>query len=277
MAATVQAQYANGAGPTLANAETGVKYNREDTQTGTTPIPIPGTTGTEFSWLKALALVVTATSTTNMSNRRFSLSATETAGLGVFFYGLANYSQSVTGVPAGTEAAGGQRPANPGVAIANYTYAANRALMPSAAISGTITNMVTSVAPGAAGATSCTLAGTGNNVGTNVHGSQWIILDAGTATAEMVQVSTTTAPTTTVITFAAATGQAHNTAATHIGLAPQRATTTNIVWDITSTSTGTAARNGDYASTFVGVDSSYAGGAGSAIALPNLLLTYDEA
>jgi hypothetical protein len=277
VAATVQAQYANSSGPTLANAETGVKFNREDTETGTTPVPIPTSTGTEFSWLKALALVVTGTSTTSMSNRRFSLSTTETSGLGVHFYGLANYTQSISTVPGTVEAAGGQRPANPGVTIANYTYGANPTLMPSAAISGSITNMVTSVAPGNSPQSSVTLANSGNNIGTNVHIGEWLILDAGTANAELIQVHITTVPTGTTITFNTNTTKNHATTATHIGLAPQRATGSNILFDNRSVSTGSAAVNGDFASTFVGVDSGYAGGAGSAIGLPNILLTYDEA
>jgi hypothetical protein len=53
-------------------------------------------------------------------------------------------------------------------------------------------------------------------------------------------------------------------------------TTSNQVWDNTSHSTGSTGRNGDYAQTALGVDNTFIGGGGAA-ALPNLLLTYDEA
>jgi hypothetical protein len=43
-----------------------------------------------------------------------------------------------------------------------------------------------------------------------------------------------------------------------------------------ASNTGTAV-NGDYGSVVLGVSNNYAGGAGSAIALPTLTFTYDEA
>lgn len=49
------------------------------------------------------------------------------------------------------------------------------------------------------------------------------------------------------------------------------------LWDNASVSTGSAARNGDFVVFILGVDFSYVGGAGTAIALPNILLVYDEA
>ena len=56
-----------------------------------------------------------------------------------------------------------------------------------------------------------------------------------------------------------------------------RATTSLQVYDNTSTSTGSTGRNGTYCETVFGVDFSYAGGAGSAVSLPDLRLVYDEA
>ena len=96
MAATVQAQCATGAGPTLANAETGIVYNRVDTQTGTTPIPIPTATGNHYSWLKYLALVVTATSTTSISNRKISFASAPATGLQGLWFNQPTYTQANT-------------------------------------------------------------------------------------------------------------------------------------------------------------------------------------
>jgi len=170
-AAVVQLQVATGSGPTLSNGESGFKYNREDTISGTTAVPIPTATGTNYSWLKWLALVVTTLGTTTMSNRRIQLSATETSGLAIFFQGNATYAQASSGnLPA---ASGSNGPATP----AGFT----------------------------------------------------------------------------------------------------RATTSLQVYDNTSTSTGSTGRNGTYCETVFGVDFTYAGGAGSAVALPDVRLVYDEA
>jgi hypothetical protein len=170
-AATVRASIATGAGPTLATAESGYKYNREDTASGTTPIPIPTSTGTNYSWLKWLCLEVTASGTTAISNRRVQLSTSETSGLGIFFQGNATYAQAASGnMPT---ASGSNGPATP----AGFT----------------------------------------------------------------------------------------------------RASTSAQVYDSASVSSGSTGRNGSYCETVLGVDSTYAGGAGNAIALPDVRLIYDEA
>lgn len=98
-AATVQAQIATGASPSYANAETGAKWNREDSLAGTTPVPIPTVTGTNFSWIKNFALVVTGTGTTTMSNRRVNYSGSPATGLGLFFkdVAVASYAQAASG------------------------------------------------------------------------------------------------------------------------------------------------------------------------------------
>jgi hypothetical protein len=53
--------------------------------------------------------------------------------------------------------------------------------------------------------------------------------------------------------------------------------TTAAQYDNTSVATSSAGPNGDMAVCVLGVDFSFAGGPGSAIALPNIVLTYDEA
>lgn len=86
MAATVRLSYASGAGPTLASAETGIKYNQEESLAGTgAPIPRPTATGTEFSWPKVFCLEVTASDSTSISNRRLHINAGETTGLELFY------------------------------------------------------------------------------------------------------------------------------------------------------------------------------------------------
>src|SRR5690606_30938453 len=86
MAATVRVSYASGAGPTLANAETGIKWNREETLAGeTAPVPVPTSTGTNYSWPKPLCLEVTTADTTSISNRRIRASASPATGLSLWY------------------------------------------------------------------------------------------------------------------------------------------------------------------------------------------------
>jgi hypothetical protein len=104
MAATVQAQIGTGSSVSWANAETGAKFNREDTLAGTTPIPIPTATGENYSWIKNFVLAVTGTSTTNISNRNIYQSGATATGLYLYFKFLAlgSYAQSAVGnMPAG--------------------------------------------------------------------------------------------------------------------------------------------------------------------------------
>ena len=179
MAATMQAQIATGSGPTLANVEGGLTFNRVDTATGTTPIPIPTVTGNKYSYLKYLCLAVTATASTSVSNRRISWASAPSTGLQGLWFNQSTYTQN-TGTQ-GTSA--GQYPAD------------------DTAANGTI--------PGT---------------------PAWAAI--GTSTSQ---------------------------------------------WDNTSISTGSTGRNGNYCQTALQVSNAFTGGAGSATALPNLILTYDEA
>lgn len=116
MAATIQAQIGTGASVSWANAEGGIKFNREDTATGTTPVPIPTSTGTNYSWIKNLVLAVTVTGTTAITNRRISMSGATAAGLQLFWkaVAVASYAQAAAG---NMPAAGGTDGATP----AGYT------------------------------------------------------------------------------------------------------------------------------------------------------------
>lgn len=105
-AAVCRLDYYNGASPVFTGAsyagvtaEGGIKFNREDTLTGTTPVPIPTATGTNFSWLKNLALDVTTVGTTTISNRRIYLGSAPSTGLNVFYKSVAtgSYAQAASG------------------------------------------------------------------------------------------------------------------------------------------------------------------------------------
>jgi len=171
-AATCQGQIGTGASVSWANAEGGIVFSREDSATGTTPIPTPTSTGTNFSWIKNLVLAVTATGTTSISNRKISYSGSLTTGLSLFWkdVAVASYAQ----------AASGNKPADSGS-------------------------------------------------------------NGATPTGYTAMISTPA------------------------------------VYDSTSHSSGSTGPNGDMAVCVMGVDSTYTGGPGAAISLPNIVLTYDEA
>jgi hypothetical protein len=175
MAAVVRASYfgGNATEPAGANAETGIKWNREDSQTGsTTPIPVPLSAGTNYSWIKNLALEVTtiASPATSITNRNIKLASAPSAGLTQGFKAAA-YAQP----------ASGNKPADNGT--------------------------------------------------TN---------DAIPATYTQI-------------------------------------TTSNQLYDNASVSGGTLGRNGSMVLVYTGISFLFTGGGGTAIALPNLQLTYDEA
>lgn len=110
-AAQVQIQQATGSGGTLASAEGGVCFNREDSIAGTTnPIPIPVTTGTNFSYPKYLCTSVTVAGTTTLSNRKIWSDGAPTTGLALFYKAAASYTQA-TAVAAADSGSNGATPA----------------------------------------------------------------------------------------------------------------------------------------------------------------------
>lgn len=171
-AATVQAQIGTGASVSWANVETGVTMNLADSATSTTPISIPTATGTNFSWIKNFALAVTATGTTNMTNRTVKMGSSPSTGLNLWWKDVAQASYA--------QAASGNRPASSGSNGATPTG---------------YTSMTTSAQQ----------------------------------------------------------------------------------WDNTSHATSSTGPNGDMVVCVLGVDFSYVGGAGSAVSLPSIILSYDEA
>lgn len=99
MGATCQARLGTGSSVSWANAETGIKFNRSDLQTDTTPIPIPTSTGTNFSWIKNLVLYVTGTGSTTINNRKISQSGSISTGLALYWkdVAVASYVQAASG------------------------------------------------------------------------------------------------------------------------------------------------------------------------------------
>lgn len=81
---------APGAGAT---AETGIKFNRENTLAGTAgPIPIPTSAGTNYSWPKWLGLEVTTNNTSTISNRKIHHAAGIATGMELFWKATATYN-----------------------------------------------------------------------------------------------------------------------------------------------------------------------------------------
>jgi len=116
MTASIKAYLSTGAteGAARASAETGIKFNREDTQSGTTPIPIPTATGTNYSWYKNMYLYCdSATGAgTTISAKQVSLNGAPATGLAVVYKDVTNtYTQAAAVLAA--DAAGGSPPATP--------------------------------------------------------------------------------------------------------------------------------------------------------------------
>lgn len=102
MPMTVVLDVLTGAGPTVTPATSAV-MNREDTVSGTTPIPTPSSTGTNFSWVKSVQPEITATGGLTMTNIRVGkVTAESVTGLKLW-HNTANavYTQA-TGAPSAT-------------------------------------------------------------------------------------------------------------------------------------------------------------------------------
>lgn len=100
MGATFQAQAGTGASVSWASAESGVKWNLADSISNTTtPIAIPTSTGTVFSWIKNFVLSVTGTGSTHVTNRRVYMSGSPATGLALFWQAVAvgSYAQAASG------------------------------------------------------------------------------------------------------------------------------------------------------------------------------------
>lgn len=80
MAMTVQITMLTGAGPTetrVDNQTPGFVFNRDDTRVGTTAIPKPTSTGTNFSWVKSFQIEVTTHDSKTMTSVRVGKASNE--------------------------------------------------------------------------------------------------------------------------------------------------------------------------------------------------------
>lgn len=125
-AATVRMSYWSGAGPTSANAETGIVFSRSEAQApsaGTAPIPIPTSTGTNYSWIMQLGLEVTVAGTTSINNRTIKYASAEVAHTRIWFADQGTYRQAASGnkpTDSGTGSTAAPTPAGSG-APGSYT------------------------------------------------------------------------------------------------------------------------------------------------------------
>lgn len=113
-ACTCQGQAGTGASVSWANAEGNVSFNLADSITSTTtPIAIPTTTGTNFSWIKNLVISVTVTGTTNLTNRTIKMSTTTATGLAMWYkaVAVASYAQAASGNRPAASGSNGATPA----------------------------------------------------------------------------------------------------------------------------------------------------------------------
>ena len=94
MASTLRAAIFTGATPTAASAEGGIKFNREDSASGTTAIPIPTSTGTKHSFHKNLGLEVTSDDNTAISNKRIHYDGSLPAGVKLWWMASGSYVQA---------------------------------------------------------------------------------------------------------------------------------------------------------------------------------------
>lgn len=103
---TVQIDILTGAGPaaTAVGAST-AKWNRVDSLTGTTVIPTPTSTGTNFSYVKTFQVEITATGSLSMTNIKVEKVTSEaTTGTKLWHYtghAVGSYTQA-TGSPTST-------------------------------------------------------------------------------------------------------------------------------------------------------------------------------
>jgi hypothetical protein len=111
--ATTKIRIATGSSGTWSDAETGGCWSREDSLAGTTPVPIPTSTGTNFSWIKNFVLWVSVTGTTNISNRRINQSGATPTGVQYFWQAVAvaSYVQASSGSKPTDSGSNGATPA----------------------------------------------------------------------------------------------------------------------------------------------------------------------
>lgn len=130
--ATVRVSYfGNSASePAGANAESGITFSLSDAQapaSGTSPVQIPTSTGTNYSWIMLLALEVTVISsspTTAMTNRTIKYASGITSGSQLFFADQPTYRRPASGNKPSDSGSAGPATPTPGGSSAPGSYAA---------------------------------------------------------------------------------------------------------------------------------------------------------
>lgn len=105
MAATIRMSYygGNASEPAGVTAESGFKMNKADSISGTTPVSKPTATGTNFTYVKQLALEVTGTGSTTIGTLQVKMGSSPSTGLGLHFLGSATYLDQTGGTGAGSD------------------------------------------------------------------------------------------------------------------------------------------------------------------------------
>lgn len=120
--------YGNSVGePAGITAETGITYSLSDAKqpaSGTAPVQIPASTGTNYSWIMLLALEVTGTAATTINNRTIKYASGVTAGLQVFFADQPTYRRPASGNKPANSGSDGPATPTPAGAGAPGSYAA---------------------------------------------------------------------------------------------------------------------------------------------------------
>jgi hypothetical protein len=100
MAATIRISWfgGNATEPTDGtSAESGFKFNKADSLSGTTPVVKPTATGTNFSWLKQFALEVTTQAATTIGTLQVKMAQALSTGLTIGFLGSGTYADPTSG------------------------------------------------------------------------------------------------------------------------------------------------------------------------------------
>jgi hypothetical protein len=105
MAATIRMSYygGNASEPAGVTAESGFKMNKADSISGTTPVSKPTATGTNFTYVKQLALEVTGTGSTTIGTLQVKRGSAPSTGLELHFLGSATYLDQTGGTGAGSD------------------------------------------------------------------------------------------------------------------------------------------------------------------------------
>jgi hypothetical protein len=258
-----------------ANAEGGVTWNLADSITSTTPIAIPTAPGTNFSWIKNLVEAVTVAGTTNITNRTIkrstqdekqtvTITGSPTGGTFTLTFGAQTTSTIAFNASAATVQTALQALSSIGASNATVTGSAGGPWTVdfSGSLADTAQSLMTANGSGLTGGTSpgVSIARTQSGWQSSGMALWW----KAVAVASYAQAASGNRP--------ASSGSNGATPSGYTAM-----TTTAAQYDNTSVATSGTGPNGSMAVCVLGVDNSYVGGAGSAVSVPSVVLSYDEA